>query len=73
MMARCRVDGPGADRASAELLNRGVVIPPRAPLDVEGFLEVSVPTLTEGARASEIIVAERRLSRAAHREGFTVL
>lgn len=59
----CGVGGPGADRASAELVNRGVASPPRAPLDVEGFLDIPVPRLTEGAGASEIIVAERRASR----------
>ncbi|MDE2805026.1 MAG: hypothetical protein OXN18_07775 [Gemmatimonadota bacterium] len=65
----CRVDGPGADHAAAELLRRGVAAPPRASLDVERFLSVPAPRLTGGASASEIIVAER----AAHREGFTVL
>lgn len=59
----CRVDGPGADRASVELLSRGVAVPPRVPLDVEGFLDVPLPRLTEGAQASEIIVAERGASR----------
>ena len=59
----CRVDGPGADRAAAELLSRGVAVPPRAPLDVERFLGVPVPRLTGGVRASEIIAAERGASR----------
>ena len=59
----CRVDGPGADRATAELLTRGVAVPPRASLDVERFLSVPAPRLTGGATASEVIVAERRASR----------
>ncbi len=59
----CRVDGPGMDRATAELLSRGVAVPPRASLDVERFLGVPAPRLTGGASASEIIVAERAASR----------
>ncbi len=59
----CRVDGPGADHATAELLSRGVAVPPRAALDVERFLGVPLPRLTGGAPASEIVVAERRARR----------
>ena len=59
----CSVDGSDADGAMAELLGRGIAVPPRASLDVERFLAVPVPQLTEGAWASEIIVAERRASR----------
>ena len=59
----CRIEGPGADDATAELLSRGVAVPPRASLDVERFLGVPVPRLTGGAAASEIIVAEREASR----------
>ncbi|MDE2979702.1 MAG: hypothetical protein OXU74_00775 [Gemmatimonadota bacterium] len=51
------------DRATAELLSRGVAVPPRASLDVERFLGVPAPRLTGGASASEIIVAERAASR----------
>ena len=56
----CHVDGPGEEHAVAELLRRGVAIPPRAPLDVERFLDVPAVRLTGGAVASEIIVDERR-------------
>ena len=38
---------------------RRVAVPPRTPLDVERFLGAPVVRLTEGAIASEIIVAER--------------
>lgn len=55
----CHLAGPDAEHAIAELLGRGVAVPPRAPLDVDRFLDVPVARLTEGARASEIIVAER--------------
>ena len=55
----CNVDGPDAEHAVAEILRRGVAVPPRAPLDVERFLDAPVARLTEGARASEIIAAER--------------
>ncbi len=55
----CHVDGPDAEHAVAEILRRGVAVPPRAPLDVERFLGAPAARLTEGARASEIIVAER--------------
>ncbi len=57
----CHVEGPGAEHAMAEILRRGVAVPPRAPLDVDRFLGVPVARLTEGARASEVIVAERRV------------
>jgi prevent-host-death family protein len=56
----CHVEGPGAEHAMAEILQRGVAVPPRAPLDVDRFLGVPVARLTEGARASEVIVADRR-------------
>ena len=59
----CRIDGPGADPATTELLSRDVAVPPRESLDVERFLRVPVPRLTGGARASEIIVAEREAGR----------
>ena len=59
----CRVEGPGADQATAELLSRGVAVSPRAPLDIERLLRVPATRLTGGARASEIIVAERGTSR----------
>jgi len=55
----CNVDGPDAEAAVAEILRRGVAVPPRAPLDVERFLSAPVAQLTEGANASEIIVADR--------------
>lgn len=55
----CQVDGTGTEHAMAQLLRRGVAVPPRAPLDVERFLDAPVARLTEGASASEIIVAER--------------
>ena len=55
----CNVEGPDAEHAVAEILRRGVAAPPRAPLDVERFLDAPVARLTEGARASAIIVAER--------------
>ncbi len=55
----CRVDGPEAEHAVAEIVGRGVAVPPRTPLDVERFLGAPAVRLTEGARASEIIVAER--------------
>lgn len=55
----CHVDGADAEPAMAELLRRGVAVPPRVPLDVERFLGAPVARLTEGARASEMIVAER--------------
>ena len=55
----CHVDGPEDEHGTAELLRRGVAVPPRARLDVERFLNAPVARLTEGARASEIIVAER--------------
>ena len=48
-----------AEHAMAEVVRRGVAVPPRAPLDVERFLNAPVDQLTEGARASEIIVAAR--------------
>ena len=53
---------PAAARNSgvAELLKRGVATPPRAPLDLRRLLDTPVVRLTEGATASEIIVAERR-------------
>ncbi len=56
----CHVDGPDAHHAMAEIVRRGVAVPPRAPLDVERFLGAPVVRLTEGPSASEIIVAERR-------------
>lgn len=59
----CGVDGPGTDRATSQLVVRGVAAPPRAPLDVERFLGVPLPRLTGGPRASEIIAAERKGSR----------
>ena len=52
--------GPDAEHPIAELLGRGVAAPPHAPLDIDRFLDVPVARLTEGARASEIIVAGRR-------------
>ena len=52
-------DGPDDEHGTAELIRRGVAVPPRAPLDVERFLGVPVARLTEGAGASEIIAAER--------------
>ncbi len=55
----CHVDGPEAEHAVAEIVGRGVAAPPRTPLDVERFLGAPVVRLTEGASASEIIVAER--------------
>lgn len=56
----CHVVGPGEEHAVAELLQRGVAVPPRGPLDVERFLDVPAVRLTGGAVASEIIVDERR-------------
>lgn len=58
-----RADDPGADPGAAELVRRGVATPPRTPLDVERFLSTAAPRLTEGASASEMIVAERRAGR----------
>jgi len=56
----CQVDGPGAQPGVAELLRRGVATPPRAPLDLKRFLDTPLVRTAKGARASEIIVAERR-------------
>lgn len=53
-------DGPVDQQAAVKLLRRGVAVPPRAPLDIERFLNAPVVRLSEGASASEIIVAERR-------------
>ena len=55
----CNVAGPDAEHAMAEIVRRGVAVPPRTPLDVERFLRAPVVRLKKGARASEIIVAER--------------
>ncbi len=55
----CDVDGPDAEPAMADIVRRGVAVPPRAPLDVDRFLGRPAARLTKGARASEIIVAER--------------
>ena len=55
----CHIDGADAQHAVAEILRRGVAVPPRTPLDVERFLGAPVARLTEGLRATEIIVAER--------------
>ena len=55
----CHVDGPDAEHAMAEIVRRGVAVPPRSPLDVERFLCAPAARLTVGASASEIIVAER--------------
>ncbi|MCY3600012.1 MAG: type II toxin-antitoxin system prevent-host-death family antitoxin [Gemmatimonadetes bacterium] len=55
----CRPDDLGGDHEVADLVRRGVATPPRAPFDVERFLSVPAPRLTEGVSASEIIVAER--------------
>ena len=52
-----------AREAEAELVRRGVADPPRAPLDVEGFLNASVPRLAAGISASRFIVAEREADR----------
>lgn len=52
--------GAAGDEGVAELVRRGVAAPPRAPLDVERFLKTPAPRLTEGASASEIVVAERQ-------------
>ena len=52
-----------AREAEAELVRRGVADPPRAPLDVEGFLNASVPRLTAGISASRFIAAEREEDR----------
>ena len=59
----CGTDDLGADQAAAELVRRGVAPPPRAPRDVERFLNTPAARLTEGATASELIVAERREGR----------
>lgn len=59
----CSVVGSDADGTTAELLGRGIAVPPRASLDVERFLAVPVPRSTGGAWASEIIAAERGASR----------
>ena len=59
----CHVGGPDADHAMAELVSRGVAVPPRTPLDVERFLGVPPARLTGGTCASEIVVAERRARR----------
>ena len=59
----CRGDDLGADQGAAELVRRGVAVPPRTPLDVEGFLKAPLVRLTAGASASELIVAERRDAR----------
>ena len=56
----CHVDATDDEHGAAELVRRGVAVPPCAPLDVERFLGVPVARLTEGPRASDIIVAERR-------------
>ena len=52
-----------AGEAEAELVRRGVADPPRAPLDVEGFLAASVPRLAAGVSASRLVVAEREENR----------
>ena len=52
-----------AEEAEAELVRRGVADPPRAPLDVEGFLTASVPRLAAGISASRLVVAEREAGR----------
>lgn len=59
----CHVGGPGADHAVADLVSRGVAVPPRTPLDVERFLGVPPARLTGSTGASEIVVAERRARR----------
>ena len=56
----CHVGDPDDEHGTAELVRRGVAAPPRAPLDVDRLLGVPVVRLTDGARASEIIVSERR-------------
>ncbi|MDE2877189.1 MAG: hypothetical protein OXU69_11115 [Gemmatimonadota bacterium] len=58
-MKRANVGALDAEDTMAEMLRRGVAVPPRASLDVERFLDAPAARLTEGARASEIIVAER--------------
>ena len=52
-----------AREAEAELVRRGVADPPRAQLDVEAFLNASVPRLAAGVSASRFIVAEREADR----------
>ena len=54
----CLVDGPDDEHAMAELLRRGVAVPPRAPLDVERFLGAPV------ARLATIVSRQRRAARA---------
>lgn len=56
----CRLDELETNQAAAELVRRGIAAPPRAPLDVERFLDVPLARLTAGTSASELIVAERR-------------
>ena len=55
----CHVDGPDAEHEVAEILRRGVALPPLESLDVERLLGAPVARLTEGPKASEIIMAER--------------
>ncbi|WP_419163852.1 type II toxin-antitoxin system Phd/YefM family antitoxin [Candidatus Palauibacter sp.] len=59
----CAADDLGADQAAAELVRRGVAAPPRTSLNVERFLSTPAVRMTEGASASEMIVAERREGR----------
>ena len=47
------------DEAAAALVQRGVVDPPRAALDVDRFLAAPVPQLAKGLSASRVIVSER--------------
>jgi len=53
-------NAPGDEQAMVELVRRRVAAPPRVPLDIERFLNAPLVRLSEGASASEIIVAERR-------------
>lgn len=48
-----------SDEAAAALVQRGVVDPPRANLDVDQFLAAPIPRLAEGPSASRVVAAER--------------
>ena len=55
----CNTAELAADEAVAALVQRGVVDPPRAALDVDRFLATPVPQLAKGFSASGVVVAER--------------
>lgn len=51
------------DDAALLLVRRGIASPPRAPLDLDAFLNAPRPRLRAGVRASEVLIRERRESR----------